>query len=83
MKCNFQVSFLTHTFNLHKPKFEVATQKNLLQAMHQTTTNKMGKTKPIINKNQDHPLLNYLLKNTPSKLKNNFTLLEKKLEQEI
>jgi hypothetical protein len=53
-------------------------QKNLFQAMHQAKTNEMGKTIPVVNKNQDHPLWNYLLENTPSKLKRNFTLLEKK-----
>ncbi len=48
--------------------------------MHQITTNIMGKTKLVVSKNQDHPFLNYLLENTPSKLKNNFMLLEIKLE---
>jgi hypothetical protein len=43
----------------------------------------MGKIRPTTSKNQDHPLLNYLSKNTPSKLKNNFMLLAKKLEQEV
>jgi hypothetical protein len=51
--------------------------------MHQAATNEMGKTKLVANKNQDHPLLNYLSKNTPSKLKNNFMLLLEKLEQEV
>jgi GTPase SAR1 family protein len=54
------------------------TQKKLFQAMHQATTNEMRRTKLTVNKNQNHPLLNYLLKNTPSKLKNNFMLLETK-----
>jgi hypothetical protein len=58
-------------------------QKNLLQAMHQAITNEMGKTRPVVRKNQDHPLLNYSLENTPSKLKNNFMLFAKKLEQEV
>jgi hypothetical protein len=43
----------------------------------------MGKFKLSTSKNQNHPLLNYLLENTPSKLKNNFMLLVKKLEQEV
>jgi hypothetical protein len=51
--------------------------------MHQTTTNEMGTTRPIVSKNQDHPLLNYLLENTTSKLKKIFMLLVKKLEQEV
>jgi hypothetical protein len=51
--------------------------------VHQGVTNEMGKIKPIASKNQDHPLLNYLSKNTPSKLKNNFMLFAKKLEQEV
>jgi hypothetical protein len=44
--------------------------------VHQATTNEMGKTRLATNNNQDHPLLNYLSKNTPSKLKNNFILLD-------
>jgi ABC-type oligopeptide transport system ATPase subunit len=44
--------------------------------MHQTAINEMGKTKPSTSNNQDHPLLNYLLESTPSKLKNNFMLLD-------
>jgi len=43
--------------------------------MHQATTNEMGKTKPVASNKQDHPLLNYLSENTPSKQKNNFMLL--------
>jgi hypothetical protein len=35
-------------------------QKILLQAVHQATTNEMGKTKLATNNNQVHPLLNYL-----------------------
>jgi hypothetical protein len=58
-------------------------QNNLLQTVHQATTNEMGKTKLAINKNQDHPLLNYLSESTPSKLNNNFMLFVKKLEQEV
>jgi hypothetical protein len=58
-------------------------QNNLLQIVHQATTNEMGKTKLATNKNQDHPMLNYLSKSTPSKLKNNFMLLVEKLEQEV
>jgi hypothetical protein len=50
-------------------------QKNLLQAMHQVA-NEMGKTRLATSNNQDHPLLNYLLENTPSKLKNNFMLFD-------
>ncbi len=56
-------------------------QNNLLQTMHQAATNEMGNIELAANKNQDHPLLNYLSKNTPSKLKNNFMLLLEKLEQ--
>jgi hypothetical protein len=33
-----------------------------------------GKTTPGVSKNEDDPLLNYLLENTTSKLKNNFML---------
>jgi hypothetical protein len=51
-------------------------QKNLFQVVHQVTTNEMGKTRPITSNNQDHPMLNYLLENTPPKLKNNFMLLD-------
>jgi len=51
-------------------------QKNLLQAMHQAITNEMWKTKPSTSHNQNHPLLNYLSESTPSKLKNNFMLLD-------
>jgi hypothetical protein len=43
----------------------------------------MGKTKLATNKNKDHPLLNYLSKSTPSKLKNDFMLLVEKLEKEV
>jgi hypothetical protein len=53
-------------------------QKNLLQAMHQATTNEMGKTKLVVSKNQYHPLLNYLLENTPSKLEKQFHVVCKK-----
>jgi hypothetical protein len=42
-------------------------QKNLLQVMHQTTTNEMGKTRLATSNNQNHPLLNYLLEITSSK----------------
>jgi hypothetical protein len=56
---------------------------NLFQVVHQVATNEMGKTRSITSKNQDHPLLNYLSKNTSSKLKNNFMLLAEKLEQEV
>jgi len=51
--------------------------------VHQAATNEMGKIRFATNKNQDYPLLDYLLKSTPSKLKNNFMLLVEKLEQEI
>jgi hypothetical protein len=34
----------------------------------------MGKTKPAISKNENFPPLKYLLENTTSKLKNNFTI---------
>jgi hypothetical protein len=37
--------------------------------VHQVAINEMGKTKLVANKNQDHPLFNYLSENTPSKLK--------------
>jgi hypothetical protein len=51
--------------------------------VHQVVTNEMGKIRPTASKNQDHPLLKYLSENTPSKLKNNFMLFVKKLEQEV
>ncbi len=51
--------------------------------MHQTATNEMGKIRLAASKNQDHPLLNYLLESTPSKLKNNFMLWADKLDQEV
>jgi hypothetical protein len=51
--------------------------------VHQAVTNEMEKIGPIASKNQDHPLLNYLLESTPLKLKNNFMLFAKKLEQEV
>jgi hypothetical protein len=38
----------------------------------------MGKTKLTTSKNEDHPLLNYLSKNTTSKLRNNFTITNAK-----
>jgi len=57
-------------------------QKNLLQVVHQVATNEMGKTRPVVNKNQDHPLLNYLSKNTPPKLKNNFMLSDPQLQMQ-
>jgi len=58
-------------------------QKNLLQMMHQVATNETGRTKPVVNNNnQDHPLLNYLLEITPSKLKNNFMLLDPQLQMQ-
>jgi hypothetical protein len=44
--------------------------------VHQTITNEMGKTKLATSNNQDHPMLNYLSESTPSKLKNNFMLLD-------
>jgi hypothetical protein len=47
----------------------------------QTTINELGKIKLVTSKNQDHPLLNYLLKSTPSKLKKNLMLFVEKLEQ--
>ncbi len=48
--------------------------------MHQVATNETGRTKPAVNNNnQDHPLLNYLLEITSSKLKNNFMLLDPQL----
>jgi hypothetical protein len=37
----------------------------------------MGKIKPTTSKNENHPLLNYLLEST-SKLKNNFTITTEK-----
>jgi hypothetical protein len=43
-------------------------QKSLLKVVHQATTNEMGKTRPTTSNKQDHPLLNYLLASTPSKL---------------
>jgi hypothetical protein len=43
---------------------------------------KWEKNRPTTNNNQDHPLLNYLLKNTPSKLKNNFMLLDPQLQMQ-
>jgi hypothetical protein len=42
-------------------------QKNLFQVVHQAATNEMGETKLSTNNNQDNPMLNYLLKITPSK----------------
>jgi len=58
-------------------------QKSLLQMMHQVATNETGRTKPVVNNNnQDHPLLNYLLEITPSKLKNNFMLLDPQLQMQ-
>jgi hypothetical protein len=51
--------------------------------VHQTATIEMGKISLAASKNQDHPLLNYLLESTPSKLKYNFMLLTEKLEQEF
>jgi hypothetical protein len=44
--------------------------------VHQAATNEMGKTKTVVSNNRNHPLLNYLLEITPSKLKNNFMLLD-------
>jgi hypothetical protein len=58
-------------------------QNNLLQVRHQIATNEMEKIRLTASKNQDHLLLNYLLERTPTKLKNNFILLAKKLEQEV
>jgi hypothetical protein len=42
----------------------------------QVVTNEMEKPRFASSNNQYHPLLNYLLKNTPSKLKNNSMLLD-------
>jgi hypothetical protein len=50
--------------------------------VHQAATNEMGKTKPVVNNNQYHSLLNYLSKNTPSKLRNNFMLLDPQLQMQ-
>jgi hypothetical protein len=50
--------------------------------VHQATTNEMGKNRPTINNNQDHPLLNYLLENTPSKLKTKFMLFDPQLQMQ-
>jgi len=44
--------------------------------VHQVAINEMGKTRPVASNNQDHPLLNYLSENTPSKLKNDFMLVD-------
>jgi phage terminase large subunit-like protein len=38
----------------------------------------MGKTKLATSKNENHPLLKYLLKSTTSKLKRNFTITNAK-----
>jgi hypothetical protein len=38
----------------------------------------MGKTKSVISKNEDHPLLKYLLESTTSKLKKNFMIINAK-----
>jgi hypothetical protein len=38
----------------------------------------MGKTRLAANKNEDHPLLNYLLRNTTSKRWNNFMITNAK-----
>jgi hypothetical protein len=51
--------------------------------MHQAVTNAMRKIRPIASKNQDHPLLDYLLESTPSKLKNNFMLFAKSLSKKF
>jgi hypothetical protein len=83
MKMNFELKSNT-SIEINEEQVEVQLplvwkiQKNLLQVMHQATTNEMGKTKPIITKNQDHPLLNYILENTPSKLKKQFHVACKK-----
>ncbi len=50
--------------------------------MHQAATNEMGKIRFATNKNQDYPLLDYLLKSTPSKLKNNLMLLDPQLQMQ-
>jgi hypothetical protein len=50
--------------------------EEFIQAMHKTITNEMEKTKLATSNNQDHSMLNYLLESTPSKLKNNFMLLD-------
>jgi hypothetical protein len=44
---------------------------------------KLGKTKLVANKNQDHPLLNYLVENTPSTLKKNSCCLKKNLNKKF
>jgi hypothetical protein len=51
-------------------------QNNLFQMVHQGVTNEMEKLKLASTNNQYHPLLNYLLKNTQSKFKNNFMLFD-------
>jgi hypothetical protein len=56
---------------------------NLLQVVHQAIINEMGKIRPIASKNQDRPLLNYLLKNTPSKLKTISCCLQKHLSKKL
>jgi len=57
-------------------------QKNLLQMMHQVVTNEMEKPRLASSNNQYHPLLNYLLENTQSKLKNNFMLFDPRLQMQ-
>jgi hypothetical protein len=81
MKMTFELKSNTST-EINEGQVEVQLppfwkmQKNLLQEVHQVATNEMGKTKPATNNNQDHPLLNYLSKNTPSKLNFFFMLLD-------
>jgi len=88
MKMNFELKSNTST-EINERQVEVQLplvwkmQNNLIQAVHQTATIEMGKIRLVTSKNQDHPLLNYLLESTPSKLKNNFMLLAEKLEQEV
>jgi hypothetical protein len=51
--------------------------ENVDQPTSNSATNEIGKNKVTTNKNQYHPLLNYLLENTPSKLKKLMLLVEK------
>jgi hypothetical protein len=81
MKMNFELkSNISVEINEGQAKVQLSLvwkmQKILFQIVHQVATNEMGKTKPATNNNQDHPLLNYLSKNTPSKLNFFFMLLD-------
>ncbi len=87
MKMNFELKNNTSTeINEEQAKVQLPPvwkiQKSLPKAGHQAATNEIGKTKPIISNNQDHPLLNYLSKSTPSKLRNNLMLFDPRLQMQ-